>query len=172
MIKDTHEAQNHAKQLEAQNHAIQLIEGLATTTGLGDVALDEIGCCSLMIDDQEITIGFDDMNLALFLEAPVMMVPASPSQDFYAWVLEDNFTSYSNGVGCLALDRDENRIVWLDRRTLRELDQKSFEEWLLRGVECAEFWVRQLHQRVNSAELAPAEPPLEDASGDEKVFRV
>ena len=74
------------------------------------------------------------MNLALFLEAPIMIVPASPSQDFYTSVLESNFTSYSSGVGCLALDRDENRIVWLDRRTLQELDQKSFEEWLLRRL--------------------------------------
>ncbi|KZM47352.1 type III secretion system chaperone [Labrenzia sp. OB1] len=163
MTQDAHEAQSHAN---------RLIDGLARTTGLDNLVFDEIGCCNLMIDEQEMTIGFDDAALDMFLMAPVMTVPVSPSQDFYVSVLEDNFTAYFNSAGCIALDGDENHIVWLDRRTLGKLDQRSFEAWLLEGVGCAEFWARELQQRVNSAELASAAPALAEASNDEKVFRV
>lgn len=156
---------------DARRQANRLIEALGKTVGLEQMAFDENGRCDLSFDTQNLTIGYDEMAGQIYLEAPVMDMPTSPAKDFYSWVLADNFTSFTNGIGCLALDSEEEEIVWLDRRPAKDMDQKHFEDWLSASVERAEYWVRQLNERVNAATVGLKVVEDDVALGMEMVFR-
>lgn len=154
----------------ARRQAETLISGLSKTVGIEEICFDDDWECYLAFDDHPVIIGFDEEAGYMTLQSPVMDVPLSPSSEFYSWVLEDNYISFANGIGCLALDRNAEKIVWLDRRPAKDLDQIAFEEWLSKSVDRAEYWVRQLYERVNSAELA-TNSQEENVAPSDVVFR-
>ena len=159
------------EKFDQQKRAEHLIAGLGETVGLDSVALDENGQCYLSFDDLPVLIGYDKDAGWIYLECKVLDVPTSPARDFYGWVLEDNYRSFSNGIGCLALDRELNGIVWLDRRPVGHMDQRQFETWLAESLDRAEFWSRELSTRANSAQLSTSDQYEEATPLDQMVFR-
>ena len=136
---------------DAKRQADALISGLGNTVGIPDVVFDADNRCCFTFDDHPVVINYDEDAGWLCLESPVLEVPSSPSAEFYPWVLEDNLTSFFNGIGCLAMDRTLGSILWLDRRPIKDMGQLDFENWLAKSIERAEFWAAHLRGRVNSA---------------------
>ncbi|EHS50837.1 Tir chaperone family protein [Rhizobium sp. PDO1-076] len=139
---------------DARRHASRLLEDFGATAGIEDIAFNQAGRCDLAFDDQPMTISFDEDTGDMCIESPVLDIPPSPAWDFYGWVLEDNFLSFVNGAGCLAIDRSRGKIVWLDRRPVSGLSKSIFDRWLSLSIERVEYWVKNLVDRANSAELA------------------
>ncbi|MBG6145996.1 MAG: type III secretion system chaperone [Roseibium album] len=151
---------------DARRHAIGLITDFGKSVGIDEMAFDKDGRCDLSFDDQHMAIVYDDQAGYLCLEASVLEIPSSPSSDFFSWILEDNFTSFSNGIGCLGLHREAGIIFWLDRRPAADLSRDQFENWLGKSIERAEFWARQLRERANST--SPQENEVERTTQENK----
>lgn len=155
---------------EAARAASTLIEDFGKSIGIEDVAFDEENRCDFIFDEMPLSIFFDTYSGQMSLETPVLEIPSSPHKDFYAGVLEDNFDSFANGLGCLALFRKTGQVVWMDRRTITDMDQAAFQSWLNRSLDRAEYWAKELAVRANSA--GPSSEPAEPAAAnDEMVFR-
>lgn len=156
---------------EAQLLANQLLADFGKTVGIEEMAFDEDGRCDLAFDELPLAISFDPATGCLCLQVALMEIPSAPAKEFFSWVLADNFSSYANGLGCLALDREAEMIVWLDRGQVKGMTYPAFEDWLSTSVDRAEFWVRHLAERSNSPELAETSES-ESWAGSDVVFRV
>jgi len=154
---------------QATDRAYQLISDFGKQIGIASITFDDDGRCDLAFDGQRMTIGIDKTMGHMYLESPILEIPSAPSKNFYGWVLEANFTSFSNGIGCLALDREYGNIVWLDRRPVKDMTHAQFDNWLSASIERAEFWAKKLPEQANSAELTDQSADM--MMGSEVVFR-
>lgn len=159
-------------EMEMRRLADELISGFGRVVGIEEIAFGAAGRCDLAFDEQLMAICVDASMGHLHLESPVLELPVSPSQDFYLRVLSDNLVSFSNGVGCLAVSREERQVLWLDRTPIKGLSQSAFEDWLAKGIERAEFWANEMKGWVNSvSNSGTVEPRFMPMESSEVVFR-
>jgi hypothetical protein len=122
--------------------APELLQGLATRTGLDQLEFDSLGVCRLVFGE---TVSVDlELDRArpglLHLSTVLGRVPASGRERFYERLLEANLLGQGSGPNSLALDPALGEVVACRRLDLRRTDVELLAEALEAMVTLAEAW--------------------------------
>ncbi|MFT0892405.1 type III secretion system chaperone [Pseudochelatococcus sp. G4_1912] len=135
--------------------------------GIPGLALDDNNAIRLSFDEIIIDAQYDPEKKHLVLLSILGDFPATNNSEVYANLLEVNLAGLLVGSGAVGLDRQENRLIYVDHLSFEGLTQESFEEFFRKSVNVAEAWRNLINSRefgVASSQSASSPPDEEFAS--------
>ncbi|MGJ0508301.1 MAG: type III secretion system chaperone [Methylocystis sp.] len=113
---------------------------LATAAGLADFGFHPNGRATLFFDSTIevvfIRLDAETLELAVYLD-----LPAPRDADMLRALLHANHLGEATGPGRLALDTQDDAVVFCERLRVTELDAGHLESRLLEFVRHARFWL-------------------------------
>lgn len=108
--------------------------------GIPDLALDENNAIRLSFDDIVVDAQYDPDKKHMVLLSILGDFPATNNAEVYANLLEVNLAGLLVGSGAVGLDRQENRLIYVDHLSFEGLSQDALEEFFRKSVNVAEAW--------------------------------
>lgn len=108
--------------------------------GIPDLALDENNAIRLSFDDIVVDAQYDPDKKHMVLLSILGDFPATNNAEVYANLLEVNLAGLLVGSGAVGLDRQENRLIYVDHLSFEGLSQEALEEFFRKSVNVAEAW--------------------------------
>ncbi|CAM2009289.1 CesT family type III secretion system chaperone [Acanthopleuribacter pedis] len=115
--------------------------------GLGDLSLDEHGCCGLAAESgREFLLEVDPADGIFRLMTPIVTLPASQRNRFYARVLRINSNQHVLAGAALALDEEHGEISLCHTLMVEDYNADSFAVLLAEFETRAAFIATALHE--------------------------
>ena len=119
----------------------ELIRELGAGLGLSDVAPDEDGAATLVIDDTlEIVIEPGEDGRGILISAAVGKLPAAAREAVFAELLEANLLGQGAGAAALAIDPGLEEIVLCRVILKSDLEFDDFDQELVAFTNALRYW--------------------------------
>lgn len=136
----------------AQGHLQEHLGAFGAAHGIEGLSLDELGCCTLLLDDGlPMHLQYDDAREHLVLLAALGTVPAGTGARVYGSLLHANLFWAESQDATLALEAQTGEVVLQYAEPAARLDAHRLERLLGHFMDAARLWKQRLALLIEAA---------------------
>lgn len=132
----------------------EILTEFGKTIGIAEIAFDEEGHCCLGFDDVVVDIAISETGSSVIVSSEITTLPPQSDETLLLRYLALNYIALIMGTGAIGVDTDKRSVRFVERISLRGLDEAIFTSEMtaiVDRVEKLKAWLAAEHVGSDAA---------------------